>query len=861
MARAENGCDQLLVTRRSCVDEMCCAFEEAENVGKEVDRPVPPRLIDMTSYQQEFSSLQSRITDPAREQLLVLDAHLRIKGASKSFYTEFQIEPGETVGKKLSELSNGQWNIPALLQLLNDLPKVDGELENFEMEDDFPALGRKTMLLSARRLPGEEAPSGTILLFIRDTGGQKRIEAEVGELLTRFHALCSIGDAVIITDPESRITFMNPTAENVTGRGVLDALQKQVTDVFNIMSEQSPQTVDGPVARAIRDGVPIGFTNPTVLIAADGRERPIDGNAAPIVDAEGTLRGVVLVFHDVSYQRRAEHEWELSEFRYRRLFDSAEDGIMILDAITAKVLDVNPFMADLLDYPRVHFLGQELWELGVFEDAEMSKKAMATLQRLGRIRYEDLPLQHKDGRHIPVEFVGNVYPEGRRNAIQCNIRDITLRRRHANQLAEARQEAEMANRSKSEFLVNMSHEIRTPMTAILGFAEMLLLKSPEECAQAGCVQIIHRNGLHLMEVINEILDLSKMEAGQMKVGQVSCDLPELLAEIIALMRPRAAEKGLGFGMTFQGPIPRLIQTDPLRLRQILVNLLGNAVKFTESGRIDLLITDEGSGGPHILLRVDVIDTGVGMPSNQLARLFQPFTQGDESSTREFGGTGLGLTISRRFARLLGGDVTVVSLPGIGSTFTLKIDAGPAIEVEPLQGLTETTFAALAAPKVHAEIHLSGRILLVEDGADNQRLFQMQIGDAGYTVASAVNGQIAVELATAQKFDLILMDMQMPIMDGYTATIELRSRGLTIPIIALTAHAMAEDRDKCIASGCSGYLAKPVDEETLLKTIAEYLGNDQAPAPRENAHQGVIAGPPPHAEANILETIKSSNAGD
>jgi signal transduction histidine kinase len=217
-------------------------------------------------------------------------------------------------------------------------------------------------------------------------------------------------------------------------------------------------------------------------------------------------------------------------------------------------------------------LEKELWEIGVFKDAEASKKAMATLQRAGHIRYEDLPLEHKDGRHIPVEFVSNVYREGRRNVIQCNIRDITERKRLAHALTKATREAETANRSKSEFLANMSHEIRTPMGAILGFADMLLHRSPEECAQAGCVQIIQRNALHLLELINEILDLSKVEAGQMKVERISCDLPALLSEIVSLMRPRAAEKGLAFGVTFQGPIPRLIQTDPLRLRQILVNL-------------------------------------------------------------------------------------------------------------------------------------------------------------------------------------------------------------------------------------------------------------------------------------------------
>jgi PAS domain S-box-containing protein len=808
------------------------------------------------SSNQDFPSLQYTITHPIREQLLVLDTQLRVRSASKSFYREFQVTPGQTVGNELANLGNGQWNIPALLTRLNELTKADGELDDLELEHDFQALGHRTMLVSARR--SDDTQGGVILLSIRDTTAEKHVEAELGELLIRSRALSSIGKGVIITDPEGRITFMNPAAEKLTGWAHNDALKKQLTDVFNILNEESAQVVENPAARAIRTGDLADFADHTLLIGRNGGEWPIDGNAAPILD-NAHITGVVLVFHDISNRRKGERELAISEIRYRRLFESAHDGILILDAVSTKVLDVNPFMADLLGYSKEYFCGKELWEIGVFKDAEMSKRAMASLQRLGRIRYEDLPLQHKDGRHIPVEFVSNVYREGAENVIQCNIRDITERNRLSHELTKAMLDAETANRSKSEFLANMSHEIRTPMGAILGFAEMLLTKSPEECAEIGCIQIIQRNSVHLLELINDILDLSKVEAGQIKVEHVPCDLPELLSEIISLMRPRAAEKGLGFGITFQGSIPHVIQGDPLRLKQILVNLVGNAVKFTDSGRIDLTIADEGEGSPNILLRVDVIDSGIGMTLEQCGRLFRPFTQGDASITRKFGGTGLGLSISRQLAKLLSGDITVISELGIGSTFTLKLDAGPSANVERLQGLTEATLPATTPPTMHTEIHLRGRILLVEDGADNQRLLSMQLNDAGATVTSALNGQIAVELATTHTFDLILMDMQMPVLDGYAATVELRRRGITIPIIALTAHAMAEDRDKCLASGCSGYLAKPIEEDKLLKTVHEQLiaGNLSE---RDDSAKEFSAEPLP-ACANVANRIKSSLVGD
>jgi len=820
------------------------------------------------SHPPEFLSVEQIISHAVQEQLLVLDCNLVVLAASKSFYTAFQATPGDTVGKKLVDLGNGQWNIPALLTLLNELPKKDGEFDNLLMEHVSPPSVPRTMQASARRLSGADDQRALILLSILDITGQKLVEAQASVLAARYRTiLASIGKAIIVTDPESRITFMNPIAEKLTGWVQQDALGKPLNEIFHIVDGESSQTVESLVTSAITEGGVVNLADPTVLIAPDGGEWPIDGNAAPIVDTTGRLAGVVLVFHDISNRRAEEQNLEISEVRYRRLFEAAHDGILILDAVTAKVLDVNPFMADLLGYPRQHFLEKELWEIGVFKDVEASKKAMHTLQRVGHIRYEDLPLEHKDGRHIPVEFVSNVYREGRRNVIQCNIRDITERKRLSHALTRATREAETANRSKSEFLANMSHEIRTPMGAILGFADMLLHRSAEECAQAGCVQIIQRNALHLLELINEILDLSKVEAGQMKVERISCDLPALLSEIISLMRLRAAEKGLAFGVTFQGPIPHLIQTDPLRLRQILVNLVGNSVKFTQSGRIDLHVTDEGAGGPNIVLRVDVIDTGIGMTPEMMGRLFIPFTQGDASITRKFGGTGLGLTISRQLAKLLNGDVTASSQSGMGSTFTVKIDGGPSAGVERLEGLTEATLPAAVDQKAGANIRLNGRILLVEDGADNQRLLRMQLGDAGAKVSSALDGRVAVNLATTQAFDLILMDMQMPVMDGYAATMELRRRGVATPIIALTAYAMAEDRDKCLAAGCSGYLTKPIDEEKLLRTVQEHMGTDHAPVPDESAEAAAAGSSPPLGEPDVathqaeLNRIKSSHAAN
>jgi PAS domain S-box-containing protein len=599
--------------------------------------------------------------------------------------------------------------------MLNGLPDTDDEFGDFEMEHDFQVLGRRTMLVSGRRLPPlDGAPAGTILLSFQDATPTECFDAEeTGESLDQFHAtLASVSGAIVVSDQEGRVTFMNPLAEKFTGWNKSEALTQHLTDVFQTKSEPSPKT-EGPVEKSTKAVEAAGFLDHSILIGRDGSEWPIDSSAAPIVGAGGLTTGTVLVFHDIRDRRTVDRELEFSEVRYRRLFESAHDGILILDAANGKVLDVNPFMGRLLGYPRRHFLGKELWEIGVFKDVESSKVAMKVLQKSGHIRYEDHPLQHSDGRHIPVEFVSNVYREGRRSVIQCNIRDITERKHLAEQLTHAREDAEAASRSKSEFLANMSHEIRTPMSAIVGFADMLLDKTPEECSEIGCVQIIRRNSLHLLELVNDILDLSKVEAGQMEVERIAFDLPALLSEVISLMRPRATEKGLEFGVTFEGPIPMLIQSDAFRLRQILINLLGNALKFTESGQILVRVTEEASGGPNIMLRVAVIDTGIGMTSELVERLFRPFLQGDASITRKFGGTGLGLTISRQLAKLLGGDVTVTSQPGTGSTFTLTIDGGPSAGVERLRDLTEAKPAQKSGSKkegrnLSARTHSSGR---------------------------------------------------------------------------------------------------------------------------------------------------------
>ena len=405
-------------------------------------------------------------------------------------------------------------------------------------------------------------------------------------------------------------------------------------------------------------------------------------------------------------------------------------------------------------------------------------------------------------------------------------------------------QAQMADATKSEFLANMSHEIRTPMTAILGFVD-LVRDALESCDPSVCelnrtegparlehINTIGRNGQHLLRLINDILDLSKIESGKMCVEQVKFQPVRIVEEVLSMMRVRAAQKNLALEASYDLPLPKTVIADPTRMRQILVNLVGNAIKFTSTGSVSISVRHRAAQDGKGMIHLDVHDTGIGMTRQQLAGLFSPFSQADASTTRHFGGTGLGLAISKKLAHAMGGDITIESTPGEGSTFHLVM----AAEVCPEDGMiTEVTSAEPDRPADQnrdKHIKLTGRILLAEDGKDNQRLISTILRLAGAEVDVVENGLQAVQavrdaLEHNHPYDIILMDMQMPEMDGYQASSSIRDIGVNTPIVALTAHSMPIDRQKCLSAGCSEYISKPIDRRhlmTLLQTmLADHAG--------------------------------------
>ncbi|MBI4604585.1 MAG: PAS domain-containing protein [Planctomycetes bacterium] len=405
--------------------------------------------------------------------------------------------------------------------------------------------------------------------------------------------------------------------------------------------------------------------------------------------------------------------------------------------------------------------------------------------------------------------------------------------RTAEALKVAKEGAEAASRFKSSFLAAMSHEVRTPMTAILGYADLLLdpNQTPEE--RAGSIQVIRQNGAHLLAILNDILDLSKIEAGKLEVERIPCSPAAVVEEVRSLLNASAKEKGLELSVEYLTPVPEEIRSDPTRLRQILLNLVGNAIKFTEAGTVLLAVSLLELPDPEeARLCFEVVDSGPGLTEEQRKGLFQAYAQAGTWVARTHAGTGLGLAISRRLARLLGGDIAVQSTLGEGSSFLLKIDPGPldrggsgqrprgALAAEP-QG------AGAAQPEREAAPRLSGRVLLAEDVVVNQKLIAFHLRKAGLEVEIAGDGRTAVDRVleaerAGEPFDLVFMDMHMPVLDGLGAVGELRAKGYAGPIVALTASALRTERERCLRGGCTAFLSKPIERRLLLEAAARYV---------------------------------------
>ena len=535
--------------------------------------------------------------------------------------------------------------------------------------------------------------------------------------------------------------------------------------------------------------------------------------------------------------------------RVREALDTMAEGLLILDRREQIVLANIAFSSMLGKSPDEllgHRAGDLPWHDPVGDMLQKHQRPWIRALREGLTQKDEI-LKLKFPDNFWRTFKTNCTPvlgsAGKYAGVLVSFNDITQLQEKEVELRKSKEVAEQANKAKSAFLANMSHDIRTPMNAILGFTEILMrgyVRNEKDSLRH--LGTIHTSGKNLLELINDILDLSKIESGHLDVDKTWIEPYRIIHEVIQMLSVKAREKNLSLGFSAAGPLPQKIETDPLRLRQMIFNLLGNAIKFTNQGSITL-VCSYMKKPDTTLLQIDVVDTGIGVRPDRQEAIFDPFEQADSTVTSQFGGTGLGLAISREFARVLGGDITMTSVVGEGSTFSITLATGNLQDVPFL-----TPAEAAQQEKMPVESATSrwqfpeSRVLVVDDGAENRELVRLILEDAGLHVVEAENGLAGVEKATSEKFDVILMDVQMPVMDGFTATGKLREIGLQAPIIALTANAMKGFEEECIAAGFSGFFSKPIVIDTFMDKMASLLGGERLP--------DETAGSPPTADQTV-----------
>jgi PAS domain S-box-containing protein len=514
-----------------------------------------------------------------------------------------------------------------------------------------------------------------------------------------------------------------------------------------------------------------------------------------------------------------------SEIRYRRLFESARDGILILDADSRQITDVNPFMMELLGYSRDEFLGKELWEIGLFKDQAGSRAAFRELQATGYTRYEDMPLQTKAGKQWNVEFISNVYQENDHRVIQCNIRDITERKRleaEREQLLirarESQAEAERANHLKDEFLATLSHELRTPLTAVVGWAEMLGSSRLDPVGSARAVEVIRRNARMQVQMIDDLLDVSRIITGKLRLSVQPVDLGAVIIAAVEGVRPAAEAREIRLQLQLDSPAGQ-VSGDPDRLQQVAWNLVSNAIKFTpRGGRVIVRLERVESHA-----EISVSDTGLGIAPEFLPHVFDRFRQADMTTTRVQGGLGLGLAIVRQLVELHGGTVRVESAgEGLGSAFTVSLPLAA------VRGAAEGAEGVRPQPSAAAEFdcppQLGGlRVLVVDDEADTCEVLQAILEGCGSRVRTVNSAAAALEALAEEAFDVLISDIGMPEEDGYSLIAKVRAldkeRGGRIPAAALTAYAGEEDRIRTLRSGFQIHVPKPVSQNELIAVVA------------------------------------------
>ena len=630
-------------------------------------------------------ALAKDIIATLREPFLVLDRTLRVRIANAAFYRTFHASEGDTAGRFIYDLGNGQWDIPALRTLLEEHIPDEIAVHDFEVEHDFPEIGPRSMVLNARRFPPEGENPTFVLLAIEDMTERRGVDA--------------------------------------------------------------------------------------------------------------ALKG--------------------SELRYRRLFQTAKDGILILDASTGKIIDANPFMSGLLGYEHDEFLGRELWQIGLFGDKAASRAAYRELREKGYIRYDHLPLKTKGGREVEVEFVSNIYSVDDRQVAQCNIRDITERSRLERQTQEQATALADLHRRKDEFLAMLSHELRNPLSPILNAVHLLRLQGDEGLIQREARNVIERQVGQMTRLIDDLLEVSRITTGRVRLQLDRLDVRGVVERSVESTRPLIARRRHELSVTMP-PEPIWLQADPTRLEQVVVNLLNNAAKYTdEGGQIRLNLKQEGDE-----MVLSVRDTGVGIAPEILPHVFDLFSQADRSLDRSQGGLGIGLALVERLVEMHRGTVVAHSAGlGRGAEFTVRLPVllSPARQSPP--ELTRPTDSPSQGR----------RVLVVDDNVDSAEMLAKLLAMSGHEVRTAYTGPIGLEVAAECLPEVVLLDIGLPGINGYEVARRLRQIPQLegVKIVAMTGYGQEADIRLAQEAGFDSHQVKPVDfvkVEQLLTTLLSPPGS-------------------------------------
>ena len=919
---------------------------------------------------EDIQNYALNIVDTVRESLLILDTTLRVRSANRAFYQTFHVTSEETENRLIYELGNGQWDIPALRTLLEDVVPKSSVFNDFELEHTFPVIGRRVMLLNARKL--QAGQHGELLvLAMEDVTARKRAEealveagalqsaifnsanfssiatdekgviqifnvgaermlgytaaevmnkitpadisdpqeviarakalsAELGTTITpgfealvfkaargiediyeltyirkdgsRFPAVVSV--TALRDDQSSIIGYLLIGTDNTARKQAEEALlkagalqnaifnsanfssiatdEKGVIQIFNVGAERmlgytatdvmnkiTPADISDPqevITRAKALSAELGTTitpgfealvfkasrgiediYELTYIRKDGSRFPANVSVTALRDAAGGIIGYLLIGTDNTARKQVEAERMLldqrvrdQQFYTRSLIESNIDALITTDP-RGIITDVNKQMEALTGCTRDELIGAPFKDY--FTNPERAEAGIKRVLGESKLTDYELTARARDGKETVVSYNASTFHDRYRKlqGVFASARDVTERKRYEQSLQQA-------NRAKSVFLANMSHEIRTPMNAILGFSQLMLRDhdlTPRQCQYLGT---INRSGEHLLALINDILEMSKIEAGRTTLNPSTFDLPALLKDLEMMFRVRTDEKKLAFSVELIGDVPHYIVTDINKLRQVFINVLGNAVKFTEQGGIVVRVRTERADTSGRLLRVEVEDTGPGISADDQEKLFRHFEQtktGQQTGT----GTGLGLAISREFVRLMGGDITVNSQVGKGSVFIIHLPHTEG-EAHAVQAKDKPRHVLKFQPGQAA-----CRVLIADDIEDNRQLLAQLLGPVGFEIRLATNGAEAVQEFETWQPHLILMDFRMPVMDGHEAIRRIRAMagGADIKIIAVTASAMDENRQALMEIGADDFLSKPFRDVDLFQKIHAHLG--------------------------------------